>query len=303
MAWKKIAGVGIAVAAGVGMLISSVSSASAAAFPDQAFGLQVQALGKNVVAPLPLAQTADGSLTKKAVAEIPARDTDAMVSLPIPDDAPLTVGVLEAQAKAGHAQARTVNLNLGGPNGLITARLIQANSDKGTYGSTKIVDLQIAGNDLSGVVANPDPNTEIGIPGILTVKLNEQQKQGDTLTVNAVHVEVLPNLTTGQLSAVTDALDAQGLLKVGSGTASLKSVLSNANGISPKERAQLRAVQAKKAASDALVDVIVSSATSGAKTAGGPSTPPSSGPSTGPSTGPSQAPTPNPVPTQHPVTG
>lgn len=295
MAWKKIAGAGIAVAAGVGMLISTVSSANAAAFPDQAFGLQVQALGKNVVAPLPLAQTVDGSLVKKAVAEIPARDTDAMVSLPIPDDAPLTVGALEAQAKAGHAQARTVNLNLGGPNGLVTAKLVQANSDKGKYGSTKIVNLQLAGNDLSGLVANPDPNTEIGIPGILTVTLNEQQKTGDTLTVNAVHVEVLPNLTTGQLSAVTDAMDAQGLLNAGSGTSSLKSVLGNAKGISPKQRAQLRSVQAKQAKSNALVDVIVSSATSGPKTAGGPTTPPS--------TGPSQAPTPQPVPTEHPVTG
>lgn len=299
MAWKKIAGVGIAAAAGVGMLISTVSSASAAAFPDQAFGLQVQALGKNAVAPLPLAQTADGSLTKKAVAEIPARDTDAMVSLPIPDGAPVTVGALESQAQAGHAQARTVNLNLGGPNGLITAKLVQANSDKGKFGSTKIVGLQLAGNDLSGLVANPDPNTEIGIPGILTVTLNEQQTQGDTLTVNAIHVQVLPDLTTGQLSAVTDALDAQGLLNVGSGTASLDSVLSNAKGISPKQQAQLRSVQAKKTASDALVDVVVSSATSGSQTAGSPSTPPS----TGPSTGPSQAPTPNPVPTEHPVTG
>jgi hypothetical protein len=297
MAWKKIAGVGIAAAAGIGMLISTVSSASAAAFPDQAFGLQVQALGKNVVAPLPLAQTSDGSLVKKAVAEIPARDTDAMVSLPIPDNAPLTVGALEAQAKAGHAQARTVNLNLGGPNGLITAKLVQANSDKGKYGSTKIVNLQLAGNDLSGLVANPDPNTEIGIPGILTVTLNEQQMHGDTLTVNAVHVQVLPNLTPAQLDTVTSVLDTQGLLNVGSGTASLNTVLDKVK--SPKKHAELRTVQAKQAKSNALVDVIVSSATSGSKTSGGPSTPPS----TGPSTGPSQAPTPNPVPTEHPVTG
>jgi hypothetical protein len=293
MAWKKIAGVGIAAAAGVGMLISTVGSASAASFPDQAFGLQVQALGKNVVAPLPLAQTADGSLTKKAVAEIPARDTDAMVSLPIPDDAPLTVGALEAQARAGHAQARTVNLNLGGPNGLITAKLVQANSDKGRYGSTRIVNLQLAGNDLSGLVANPDPNTEIGIPGILTVTLNEQQMRGDTLTVNAIHVQVLPNLSPAQLDAVTSVLDTQGLLDAGAGTASLSSVLDKVK--SPKRQAELRSVQAKQARSNALADVIVSSATSGSNTAGGPSTPPS--------TGPSQAPTPNPVPTEHPVTG
>lgn len=293
MAWKKIAGVGIAAAAGAGLLISTVSSASAASFPDQAFGLQVQALGENVVAPLPLSQTADGSLTKRAVAEIPARDTDAMVSLPVPDDAPLTVGALEAQAQAGHAQARTVNLNLGGPNGLITAKLVQANSDKGRYGSTRIVDLQLAGNDLSGLVANPDPNTEIGIPGVLTVTLNEQQMQGDNLTVNAVHVQVLPNMSPAQLDAVTSALNAQGLLDAGAGTASLNSVLDKVK--SQQKQAQLRSVQAKQAKSNALADVIVSSATSGSNTAGGPST--------SPSTGPSQAPTPNPVPTEHPVTG
>lgn len=312
MTWKKIAAGGLAGFAGAALLISTVNSAAAASHADQAFGIQVQALGSNVLAPTPLAQTADGSLVKESLVAIPANDSNPTLSLPIPDGAPITAGVLEAQAEAGQSQARVANLDLGG---LISAQLLQASCDD-TRGATEIAGLTLAGNDLSGLAGSPAPNTVIGVPGVLTVTLNEQTANDDgSVTVNAVHVEVAPDLTAAQLSELTGALSAEGLLSLGAGT----TALSQVKGLSPTMHHQLAR---KAASSDALVDVVVSSATCGPRASDPTSEPTDSEPTDGdggagdptdgangePTDGSTdgssdEAPTPTPVQTQHPVTG
>lgn len=254
-----------------------------------------------MLAPTPLADTTDGTLVKKSLASIPAGDNDPTLSLPIPEGAPVTAGVLETQAEAGHAQVRVTNLELGG---LISAQLLQATCDD-TEGTTEIAGLALAGNHLSGLAGSPAPNTVIGVPGILTVTLNEQTTNGDgSVTVNAIHVGALADLTTTQLSQLTGALNAQGLLSLDAGT----TALSNVRGLSPTVRSGL-ARQAE--ASNALTDVVVSSATCGPSTTGEPSSEPTDGPGNGigdgdgegDGDGTNQAPTPTPVQTQHPVTG
>lgn len=294
MAWKKIAGIGIAASAGVGLLIAAVNPANAAGdYPEKAFALQVKALGKNVLAPTPYVESPDGDLVKKRLVSIPARDNDPMLSLPLSDDAPMDVGVLEALAEKNHAESRVAALNLGGMGG-ITAKAVSATCKK-AEGTTEIVNLQIVDNDLSGLVASPAPNTKIGVPGLLEITLNEQNVNSDgSLTVNAVHVAVAPDLSPTQLDQLTTALSDSGGLRTDAGMTKLSALDGLTKGLTGNLR-----TQARQAQSEGLVDVIVASATCGNQSDdddgddGDDDTPGDNG----------DAPTPTPIETQHPVTG
>lgn len=252
MAWKKIAGAGIAASAGVGLLFAAVNPASAAGdYPEKAFALQVKALGENVVAPTPYVESPDGEKVEDSIVSIPAADNDPTLSLPISEDAPVTVKALWALAEKNHAESRAAQLDLGGDGG-IKARVISATCKK-AEGSTEIANLVIGNNDLSGVVANPEPNTEIGVPGLLEITLNEQYMNDGSLTVNAVHVAVAPELSSTELNQLTTALDNAGGLEAGAGMTEL-SALGELD-------TTLR--KAAQAPSEGLVDVIVASATCG----------------------------------------
>ena len=291
MAWKKIAGIGVAASAGVGMLIAAVNPANAAGdYPEQAFALQVKALGKNVLAPTPYVESPNGDTVKKRLVSIPARDNNPTLSLPLSDDAPMDVGVLEALAEKNHAQSRVAALNLGG-NGGVTAKAVTATCKK-AEGTTKIVNLKISNNDLSGLVGSPDANTKIGVPGLLEITLNEQMKNDDgSLTVNAVHVAVAPDLNQGQLDNLTTALDDAGGLSADAGMTKL----SQLDGLTGTLQGNLR----KAKSGEGLVDVVVASATCGNK-ADEEEPPGDDGDEPGDD---GDAPTPTPVETQHPVTG
>ena len=291
MAWKKIAGVGIAASAGVGLLIAAVNPANAAGdYPEKAFALQVKALGKNVLAPTPYVESPNGDTKKERVVSIPARDNNPTLSLPISDNAPVDVGVLEAVAEKNHAHARVAGLNLGG-NGGITAKAVTATCKK-AEGTTEIANLQIVNNDLSGLVSAPNPNTKIGVPGLLEITLNEQNKNADgSLTVNAVHVAVAPDLSPNQLSSLTASLNSAGGLRTDAGM----TPLSELDGLTGTLQKGLKK-QARQAKSEGLVDVVVASATCGnAAEEENPDTPEEPGGN--------EAPTPTPVTTQHAVTG
>lgn len=298
MAWKKIAGAGIAASAGAALLFAAVNPASAAGhYPEKAFALQVKALGENVLEPTPYVESPDGETVKESIVSIPAGDSNPTLSLPISADAPLNVQVLEALAEKNHAEARAADLNLGGDAG-ITARVITATCKK-AEGSTEIANLVIGNNDLSGVVANPEPNTKIGVPGLLEITLNEQYMNDDgSLTVNAVHVAVAPELSSTELGQLTTALDEAGGLEAGAGMTEL-SALGDV---------QANLKKAMQAPSEGLVDVVVASATCGNATDdgdnGGDDGDDDDNGDDGDNGGDDgTAPKPTPVETQHAVTG
>ncbi|MQA03950.1 MAG: hypothetical protein GEV07_14900 [Streptosporangiales bacterium] len=293
MAWKKIAGAGVAATVGVGMLIAAVNPANAAGhYPENAFALQVQALGKDVLAAMPYVESPSGDLVKERLVSIPARDNNPTLSLPVSDDAPMDVNVLEAIAEANHAESRVASLNLGGEGGLITADVISAKCEKAA-GSTTIADLNIAGDTVAGTVDAPAPNTKIGVPGLLEITLNEQISNDDgSLTVNAVHVEVAPGLTASQVNELVASLDAAGGLSAGAGLTGLGELdLSN--------------VLASEQTEGSLVDVVVASATCGDTPADDGDDDDDDDGDDGGDDGDNggSAPTPTPVPTNHAVTG
>lgn len=301
MAWKKIAGAGLAASAGVALLVAAVNPAQAAgSYPDNAYGVHVQLSGKDVIKKTPFAQSPDGKLVKERTASIPARDWQPTVALPIiGDDAPMDAGALEALAEKNHAEARIANLNLGGEAG-ITAKVIEAKSEK-AVGESRIVNLKIGGNDLSGLAPSPEANTTIGVPGLLEITLNEQITNDDgSLTVNAVHVKVAPGMTAPQLDQLVSQLSAVGGLDAGAGLTQL----SELDGLSASVTGQLEGLtgSAARSADDALVSIVLASATSGnADDGDDPDDPGDDGDDGGDDDG--SAPTPTPVQTEHAVTG
>jgi hypothetical protein len=93
---------------------------------------------------------------------------------------------------------------------LITADLVIADSTSGEHtdqGQQKSARLSSGGATFSGLTVagvaiedSPPPNTEILVPGVGLVILNEQIETGDnrthsSLTVNAIHVILLDGLT------------------------------------------------------------------------------------------------------------
>jgi hypothetical protein len=63
----------------------------------------------------------------------------------------------------------------------------QANGGK-VWGDADLVNAALGNTVLD---AHPAPNSEVGIPGVLLVKLNEQFKHDGVLEVNAVHIKLL----------------------------------------------------------------------------------------------------------------
>ncbi|MQA77850.1 MAG: hypothetical protein GEV10_05120 [Streptosporangiales bacterium] len=304
MAWKKIAGAGLAASAGVALLFAAVNPAQAASSnPDSAYGVHVQLSGNDVIKKTPFVESTDGKLVKERTASIPARDWQPTVALPIiGDDAPMDVGALEVLAEKNHAEARIGNLNLGGDAG-ITAELIEATSEN-AVGSSKIVGLKIGNNDLSGLAPSPAANTTIGVAGLLEITLNEQITNDDgSLTVNAVHVKVAPGITAPQLDQLLGQLSATGGLDASAGLTQL----SELDGLSASVTGALEGLTGSSARSaDPLASIVLASATSGDNGDDGGDDPGDDDDDNGDDDGgddDGSAPTPTPVQTEHAVTG
>jgi hypothetical protein len=71
----------------------------------------------------------------------------------------------------------------------------------GASGGSGVVDGEAAGTPLA---ASADPNTQVAVPGVGVVILNEQTTEGEQLTVRAVHVLVdTPGGITSDLALAT----------------------------------------------------------------------------------------------------
>jgi|GraSoiStandDraft_41_1057321.scaffolds.fasta_scaffold761209_2 hypothetical protein len=122
---------------------------------------------------------------------------------------PVTTGVIGENAGSAQSYAAVQDVNI--LNGVITAKALVAMASSESNGvqalsngaGTALVDLLINGVP-TGVVA-PAPNTQIGIPGVGTLILNEQTPTGNGttgtgITVTALH---LVQTTTDPLLGTT----------------------------------------------------------------------------------------------------
>jgi hypothetical protein len=120
-----------------------------------------------------------------------------------------TVEALTAEATTGprpgqvEASASAVDLELRLAPLKISADLVEASchaTPQGLTGTTNLVELQIGDEDPIRI--KPEPNQELELPLLdgVSVTLNEQIRDGDELTVNAVHIEV-----DGPLQGIVEA--------------------------------------------------------------------------------------------------
>jgi hypothetical protein len=117
----------------------------------------------------------------------------------------VTTGVVGENAASAQSGSTLQNVNI--LAGLITAQLVSGQSSSASNGST--ASSNAAGSTLAGLVVSgmaiadgtPAPNSQIALPGVGSVTLNEQIPRGDGrtasgLTVNMIHVR-LKNVLTG----------------------------------------------------------------------------------------------------------
>src|SRR5437773_4011430 len=146
----------------------------------------------------------------------------------------ITSGQLGTTESGAQSTASAASVNI--LNGLITAdevvanvmsSVIQDGAFSNADGST-FTNLTVAGQSLSGDQAVA-PNTNVSLPGVGYVVLNEQIPTGDGvtssgLTVNMIHV-YLPSLTGGGcaiLGCLPGVLTTTGEIIVGSATSSVQ---------------------------------------------------------------------------------
>ena len=133
-----------------------------------------------------------GGMTDSELASIAVLSTVSADGL-----ASITTGQLDQTLVSATTTAQAANVNV--LNGLITADAVLAMATSYANGVTATSESD--GSTLVGLVVNgvsyadvpPDPNTQIDLPGVGYVVLNEQLSDGDgvhntSLTVNMIHV-------------------------------------------------------------------------------------------------------------------
>jgi hypothetical protein len=155
-----------------------------------AFGEQTDVLGGAIVSgPLPAAtlpHSGGGAVTGSA----------ASVCVPAGLCGVLRAGALQASTRgsldgAGSVEGSASVAKADVAAGVVTGDAIRSRcsgSSGGFRGATLLTNVRVGGRS---VAANPAPNTVLYVSGVARVTLNEQIIAADSLTVNAVHVQLL----------------------------------------------------------------------------------------------------------------
>jgi hypothetical protein len=184
-----VAGLSVAAA----MTLAAPSALADDAPTGSAYAASVQATLLNAV------NAAAGPLP---VATYPAGDDNSVVKLGNYNDMLLKAHLLNASSLLDSGTL-TSAASIADVNalGLISAKLITATcvaNASGVEGSAKLVDLVVAGKPID--VTAPNLPNEIKVGNEVIVRINEQIRQGDTLTVNALHV-----IVGGKIAGVAQA--------------------------------------------------------------------------------------------------
>jgi hypothetical protein len=154
------------------------------------------------------------------MADAAAASISAIGALAAESLASITTGVIGENAASAQSSSTLQNVNI--LNGLITAKAVRGLASSASNGSTATSNA--AGSGFVGLVVNgialldgaPAPNSQIALPGVGTVTLNEQIPRGDGrttsgLTVNMIHVRLKDALTgvqTGEIIVGAAGSDA-----------------------------------------------------------------------------------------------
>jgi hypothetical protein len=176
----------------IGSLVLSPSAVHAdlQAVYGSAFGEQTDVLdGAITSGPLPSATVPDRGGG-------PVTDSATSVCVPVGTCRILRAGALRASTRgslegAGSVAGSAAITNVDVARGVVTgdAMRSQCGGDAGGLrGAAQLTNVKVGGLP---VMANPAPNTVVTVTGIARVTLNEQIVAADSVTVNAVHVELL----------------------------------------------------------------------------------------------------------------
>ena len=220
----------------VGLVVGLAAVGSAQSVGGQAYSTYVNTpLGSSAQSPMAVLPAVSGTDGAEADAAGGAMNVAGALSSDFLNS--ITSGEIGAAEAGAQSTASAASVNI--LNGLITADEVVANvmSSVGQSGAlsnaagSTFTNLTVAGRSLSGdqVVA---PNTNVSLPGVGYVVLNEQIPSGDGvtstgLTVNMIHV-YLQNLVGGILNPLTGqiiggTLQTTGEIIVGSATSRVAS--------------------------------------------------------------------------------
>lgn len=205
----------VALLAGLVLDVRGTLAQSSNSIGGDAFGAFVQTATASLArSPLATLDPATG-MADAAAASVSALGVLAAESL-----ASITTGVIGENAASAQSSSTLQNVNI--LNGLITAKAVRGLASSASNGSTATSNA--AGSGVVGLVVNgialadgaPAPNSQIAVPGVGTVTLNEQFRRGDGrttsgLTVNVIHVRLKDALTgaqTGEIIVGAAASDA-----------------------------------------------------------------------------------------------
>jgi LPXTG-motif cell wall-anchored protein len=172
-----------------GLMALSVLALPAAATEDgprgSAFAVSLDAT---------LVNTLTATIAPQPKATYPSGDKKSVVKVDLNEQL-AKVRALNASSKFEDGKLKSVGsvADVKALRDLIKATLIEAEctlTDKGLKGSSKLVDVTVG-----GIQVKADGQGELSLlDGSVTVKVNEQIRKGDALTVNALHITIGKNL-------------------------------------------------------------------------------------------------------------
>jgi hypothetical protein len=175
-------------------IILSLSASSQAqttgAVTGNAYGASVSALTGSLSQTPAVTLPATGDMADADLASVNVAGLLATKTL-----SSVTTGVVGDNAASAQSYSTVQDVSI--LNGVITAKLVEAMASSAGNGAqagsnaagTTLVDLVI--NGVATGVSSPGPNTQIGIPGVGTLILNEQTASGNGTTSSGLDVTAL----------------------------------------------------------------------------------------------------------------
>ncbi len=198
---------------GLAATVGRPAAADVTATSGRAFGASAELLGLQLIPETPV-------VAGSGIGYGPDTETTVALGLPLPD-CPVVPGAIslinilsvcaitattfglddpDPHLRSANSEVTIAGVSVGtGPDGLLTLSAIEATcraDGEEIEGTTTIADATLGPNPI--VLSDIAPNTDLDVPGVLSVVLNEQIPDPDpdtvgtnTITVNAVHITLL----------------------------------------------------------------------------------------------------------------
>lgn len=178
-------------AAALMVLLAAPASAAPGAANSSAYAISANVLNIVTVAPTPVSTFPSGVDHTLVSLNAPLLGTAVLNAI--------TDGDANGNSSATGSAASVALLPVTGALAAVTADVISATcTADGTTesGSATLTNAKIG---TTALAASPGPNTNVSVPGVATVTLNEQTTAGGVLTVNAIHIQLGTNGALGDI--------------------------------------------------------------------------------------------------------